>query len=80
MSRADKAARERCAEERDRLARERQLDAGRTVAWRGWPVEGSRSIDELDSLRPNDPARDEIAKGLNRADQRELMRRYGCAR
>lgn len=44
---------------------------------RGYPAEGSRRLDELDALAPNDPERDEICKGLSREDQRALMARYG---
>jgi hypothetical protein len=41
------------------------------------PAEGSRRLEELDDLAPNDPERDEISKGLSRDDQRALMARYG---
>jgi hypothetical protein len=42
------------------------------------PIEGSRTLDELDDLAPNDRERDEIAKRLSVADQTALMARYGC--
>src|SRR5262245_48654871 len=40
-------------------------------------IEGTRRLDELDGLHPNDPERDEISKRLSVEDQVELMRRYG---
>jgi len=40
-------------------------------------VEGSRTLDELDALAPNDPERDEICKRLSLKDQQRLMARYG---
>lgn len=40
-------------------------------------VEGSRTLDDLDGLGPNDPERDEICKRLSRVDQVALMARYG---
>ncbi len=43
------------------------------------PLEGSRTLDELDDLAPNDPERDEICKRLSVADQTALMARYGYA-
>lgn len=40
-------------------------------------IEGSRTLEELDDLAPNDPERDEICKRLSREDQARLMARYG---
>lgn len=53
------------------------FDAATTVQARRRPIEGSRRLEELDALVPNDSERDEICKGLSRDDQRALMRRYG---
>jgi hypothetical protein len=43
------------------------------------PESGTRSLEELDELAPNDPERDEIGKRLSPDDQRRLMARYGLA-
>ena len=41
------------------------------------PAAGTRRLEELDGLAPNDPERDEICKHLTPADERALMLRYG---
>lgn len=47
------------------------------VATASRPDTATRSIDDLDGLRPGDPERDDICKRLSVVDQQTLMAQYG---